>query len=160
MSFIYGHNIVLDGKPVNVGVDNYPQYGGQPFSHQSGAPSLSCLHGLSNRPTGPCRSVMEHVRKWLEYCKQIGPNSYGAGAAIINPNWQWPVPYLNSHQANLLQQEIAMLTKGYERLQLDNGKNRVVAVSTGPVICKKCFYKNEYGANNQKDGTYVCYMCR
>lgn len=28
------------------------------------------------------------------------------------------------------------------------------------VVCKKCNMKNEFGAPNQKDGSYVCYVCR
>ncbi len=33
-------------------------------------------------------------------------------------------------------------------------------VTPGPVICKTCNMKNDYGEPNQKDGSYVCYGCR
>jgi hypothetical protein len=34
------------------------------------------------------------------------------------------------------------------------------AVSKLPVVCKKCNLKNDFGASNQADGSYICYVCR
>lgn len=49
--------------------------------------------------------------------------------------------------------------RALERLSVAPART-VAVMSTGPVICKRCYYKNDYGANNQPDGSYVCYMCR
>lgn len=37
---------------------------------------------------------------------------------------------------------------------------KISVPSTAPVNCARCNMKNDYGAPNQADGTYLCFECR
>lgn len=156
---IANHGIIHQGKPVVIYEDSYVHYGGLSTDHGVNTAFIACLSGKPSGLGGPCKNVSDHILHYLQFVERTHPTSYGLRAS--SAGWQWPFVYLNAAQGGLLRQEIARGAplQGLEAWLPKSG-NRVVAVSTGPVICKKCFFKNDYGANNQQDGTYVCYMCR
>lgn len=91
-----------------------------------------------------CTSMTEHLMRYLDTLTQYPANGYGPH------NARWPTIYLSNHQASKLLSEDGLIHPV---------ANRVVQVASS-VICTKCRFKNDYGAPNQKDGSYVCYMCR
>lgn len=153
MSLVSNNDIILDGVGVKIYQDNYPNYKGLacygtgPHSAQHIPPAKWCF-GIPNQ-VSPCASVTEHINNYMARVKALSQfNGYGMQVGRTVP--MWPDLYLNPLQADQFRREIAGgVIKGPTVAVYPNGCN-----------CVKCNLKNEYAIPNQKDGTYVCYMCR
>lgn len=98
---------------------------------------------------GNCLNIKEHLENTVtEY-------------RLAYPNHPPPSFSLGPKSFADFQRLIGLTGPSYQVLQIE-GRHGPIAVTTssGPVICKVCRFKNDFGAPNQKDGGYICYMCR
>ncbi len=100
----------------------------------------------------PCSSMKQHMERWCEAMDQFecGPNGRYGPKPTPGEGKQYPRIYMNQSQFDKLKSELAMVAV----------TPMIAGLCTGPVICTRCKMKNDYGAANQKDGTYKCWECR
>lgn len=130
----------------------------------SGWDPAFCGSGQS-KCSGCGGDALVHINKCVEFCQK---NNY--------PKYLWSEFYFKTKEyeelLNLLQDPgdppSTDPMPGYSGIDLGKGpvyfpkanKRKAKSADDSPVICKKCNMKNDFGAPNQKDGSYICYVCR